>query len=100
MNKYWHFGCLKNERLWGKLKRFFFSGVQSYKPDRKGGPGSQLSRPVHKAGALHKILSGDNFLYLESKNIHNTRPKLFSVILIFEFGNIFYKIWNHFTRKQ
>ena len=80
MNKYWYFGCLKNERLWGETKKIFFSGVQSYKPDRKGGPGSQLSRPVHKAGALHKILSGDNFLYLEPKYIHNTRPKLFSLI--------------------
>ena len=48
----------------GETKKIFFSGLQSYKPDRKGGPGSQLSRPVHKAGVLHKILSGDNFMYL------------------------------------
>ena len=69
MNKYWYFGCLKNERLWGETKKIFFSGLQSYKPDRKGGPGSQLSRPVHKAGVLHKILSGDNFMYFEPKYI-------------------------------
>ena len=68
MNKYWYFGCLKNERLWGETKKIFFSGLQSYKPDRKGGPGSQLSRPVHKAGVLHKILSGDNFMYLLNPN--------------------------------
>ena len=51
----------------GETKKIFFSGLQSYQPDRKGGPGSQLSRPVHKAVVLHKILSGDNFMYLEPK---------------------------------
>ena len=53
----------------GETKKIFFSGLQSYKPDRKGGPGSQLSRPVHKTGVLHKILSGDNYMYLEPKYI-------------------------------
>ena len=51
----------------GETKKIFFSGLQSYQPDRKGGPGSQLCRPVHKAVVLHKILSGDNFMYLEPK---------------------------------